>query len=30
VLVPGQMCGFRTAELAAAKSWVAADPQRAP
>jgi hypothetical protein len=30
VLVPGQLRGFRTAELAAAKSWVAADPQRAP
>ena len=30
VLVPGQLRGFRVAELAAAKSWVAADPQRAP
>jgi SpoIIAA-like len=29
VLVPGQLRGFRTAELAAAKSWVAAAPQRA-
>ena len=29
VLVPGQLRGFRVAELAAAKSWVAADPQRA-
>jgi hypothetical protein len=29
VLVPGQLRGFRIAELAAAKSWVAADPQRA-
>ena len=29
VLVPGQLRGFRVAELAAAKSWVAAAPQRA-
>ena len=29
VLVPGQLRGFRVAELATAKSWVAADPQRA-
>ena len=28
VLVPGQLRGFRVAELAAAKSWVAAGPQR--
>ena len=26
VLVPGQLRGFRVAELAAATSWVAADP----
>ena len=30
VLVPGQLRGFRVAELAAAKSWVAAGPQRTP
>jgi hypothetical protein len=30
VLVPGQLRGFRVADLAAAKSWVAAGPQRAP
>jgi hypothetical protein len=30
VLVPGQLRGFRVAELATAKSWVAAYPQRAP
>jgi hypothetical protein len=29
VLVPGQLRGFRTADLAVAKSWVAAAPQRA-
>jgi hypothetical protein len=28
MLVPGQLRGFRVAELAAAKSWVAAGPQR--
>jgi hypothetical protein len=30
VLVPGQLRGFRVADLAAAKSWVAAGPQRTP
>ena len=30
VLVPGQLRGFRVAELAAAKSWVAGGPQRTP
>jgi hypothetical protein len=28
-LVPGQLRGFRVAELMAAKSWVAAGPQQA-
>ena len=30
VLVPGQLRGFRVAELAAAKSWVAGGPQQTP